>query len=98
MQRHRAVTISDNVLPAMTLSIHTGVLRHRDILDIGLPSGKTAEALVDRFDVTGLYLIMNGKRLVCRPWRGGDGPVTRLPGTSSNWTVDRIDAHEPEVA
>lgn len=91
MENYLAHASSRQIHRGMTLAIHSGVLRRDDVLNVQMPEDGMLRAVVERFEVTGLYLSMNGKRLICRPWRTGDASTGRVCGTLSKWTVDQIE-------
>ena len=91
MERYYAKTTGSKMAVGCALSIRSGVLRPGDLLDIHLSSGQDAAAEVDDIGAEHLRLRMNGRIWLCRPWRTGDAGVDRLPGTVSNWTVERVD-------
>ncbi len=98
MPHHHAITSSSDLGRGMSFTVQSGVLRHRDVIDLKLAGGKKADAVIERFDVTGLSISVNGSICQCRPWRMGDATVERLPGTISSWTIEQIlEAVEDDV-
>ncbi len=65
---------------------------------IVLTSGEQMfEGTILSFNHSELILDLEGRRLTCRPWRMGDLGIHRYPGTSSNWTILRVDQNEYAV-
>lgn len=93
MTRHTASSQCGNLSRGMTFCVQGGSLHSGDQLSLALENGKI-EALIERFDITGLYLTINGARADCRPWQNGDKPLARCRGTSSSWTVESVEADE----
>jgi len=91
MERYYAKTTGSKMAVGCAVSIRSGALRPGDVLDIHLASGQEAEAEVDDIGADYLRLRMNGQKWLCRPWHAGDAGVERLPGTVSNWTVERAE-------
>ncbi len=98
MPHHHAITNSRDLGRGVAFTIQSGVLRRQDVLDLQLSGNEKAEAIIERFDVTGLCISLNGSVFKCRPWQMGDAEVKRLPGTISSWTIERIlEAAEGDV-
>jgi hypothetical protein len=90
MPHHHATTNSLDLGRGVAFTIQSGALRRQDVLDLRLAEGEKTEATVERFDVTGLSIRLNGAIFKCRPWRMGDAKVRRLSGTVSVWTIDQV--------
>lgn len=90
MPHHHAITNSLDLGRGVAFTIQSGALRCQDVLDLRLAEGERTEATVERFDVTGLSISLNGAIFKCRPWRMGDAEVRRLSGTFSVWTIDQV--------
>lgn len=93
MNRHTASSQCGSLSRGTTFCVQGGSLHNGDRLQLELENG-SVEALVDRFDITGLYLTIDGAHASCRPWQNGDQPVARCWGTSSSWTVESVEADE----
>ena len=98
MPHHHAITNSPDLGRGVAFTIQSGALRRQDVLDLLLAEGEKTEAIVERFDVTGLSIRLNGAIFKCRPWQMGDAEVRRLSGTFSVWTIDQVlEAAEDDV-
>lgn len=87
MIHHGAISLSPVIAQNVTFAIATTDFEISDILDIHLSSGGTAQALIERFDMSGLQLKIDGDVYNCRPWRVGDRAVRRDIGVTSDWTI-----------
>ena len=90
MPHHHAITNSQDLGRGVAFTIQSGALRRQDVLDLQLGGNEKIKAVIERFDVTGLFISLNGSLFKCRPWRMGDAGVQRLSGTISSWTIDQI--------
>lgn len=90
MPIHHAITNSCDISRGMAFTVQSGALRRQDILDFILPGDRKMQGTVERFDVTGLSIRLNGSVFKCRPWRMGDADVRRLSGTISSWTIEQV--------
>jgi hypothetical protein len=90
MSQHLACSSDSEMERGTTLTIRSGALHRHDRLEVEMPEGQTVRAIIERFDPTGLYISLNGNRLICRPWHMGDANACRLSGTVSKWTVDQV--------
>ena len=89
---HFAKTGTAAVGPGTTLSVRSGALHAGDSLDLNAPDGGRRQVLIKSIDASQLVFAFDGQMAVCRPWHAGDPGVYRLPGTSSNWVVERLEA------
>lgn len=87
----------ENLAVGTTFCVQGGRLHRGDCLQLTLEN-RNIEAVVERFDITGLYLDIKGARAICRPWENGDQFLMRCRGTSSSWTVGSVEAHEMTAA
>jgi hypothetical protein len=90
MSQYYAIANSRNIGCGTAFTIQSGVLRRLDLLDLQLEEDGKVEAVIERFDSSGLSIRLNGSICRCRPWQMGDAAVRRLPGTVSSWTIDQI--------
>ena len=96
MAQQQARISSPEPAVGQALSIR-GASIHKDDA-IVLSSGKQVlEGTVRAFNHSELILDVDGRQLMCRPWRLGDLGIHRYPGTSSNWTILRVDQNEYAV-
>lgn len=91
--QHSASSQCGNLDLGTTFCVQGGSLHRGDRLQLTLDNSHI-EAVVERFDITGLYLDIKGARASCRPWQNGDKALMRCRGTSSSWTVQSVEAHE----
>ena len=91
--KHTASSQCDSLSLGMTFCVQGGSLHRGDRLQLELENG-SVEAHIERFDITGLYLTIDGARADCRPWQNGDKPLARCRGTSSSWTIESVEADE----
>jgi len=92
MIEHIASSASPSITSGAALCIQSGSLRRGDALQVSLAGDTRARARVERFDMTGLYLSVDGQRVKCRPWQKGDMDLNRCRGTSSRFTVQSVEA------
>lgn len=88
---HYTKTGTATIAPGMTLSVRGGALHIGDSLDLNTPDDSRHQVLIQDIGAECLIFLIEGKRAICRPWRAGDPGLYRLPGTSSNWVVERMD-------
>lgn len=91
--KHTASSQCGSLNRGMTFCVQGGSLHRGDRLLLALENG-SIEALIERFDITGLYLTIEGARVDCRPWQNGDKSLERCRGTSSSWTVESVELNE----
>ncbi|MCR6659709.1 hypothetical protein [Asticcacaulis taihuensis] len=94
MIEHSASSASASISSGTALCIQSGSLRRGDGLRVDLAGDGRAKARIERFDMTGLYLSVEGQSVKCRPWRKGDMDLTRCRGTSSRFTVETVTASD----
>jgi hypothetical protein len=84
---HSAISLSPVIAHDVTFVITATDFEISDVLDIHLSSGGTVPAVIERFDMSGLQLNIDGDVYSCRPWKMGDRAVRRDIGVTSNWTI-----------
>ena len=89
---HFTKTGTAAVGPGTTLSVRSGALHVGDSLDLHAPDGGRLLVMIESIGASQLVFAFDGQMAVCRPWRAGDPGVYRLPGTSSNWIIERLEA------
>ncbi len=87
MTHHPAISLSPVIAHHVTFVITSSDFEISDVLDIHLSSGGTVTATIERFDMSGLHLNVDGVSYACRPWRNGDRSVRRDVGMTSDWTI-----------
>ena len=92
-----ATSACASISPGAALCIQSGSLRRGDRVHIALPGGELT-AQINAFDMTGLYLTLDGQAIKCRPWQKGDVDLDRCRGTSSRFTVATVEARLDAVA
>ena len=88
---HFTKTGTAAVGPGTTLSVRSGAVHVGDSLDLHAPDGGRAQVMIESVGAALMTFAFNGQMAVCRPWRAGDPGVYRLPGTSSNWVIERLE-------
>ena len=96
MEHHYARTTGADMAVGNAVSIRSGALRPGDLLDIHLRAhagfDHPLQAEIAEITISSMRMRMKDRVFQCRPWRMGDAGVDRLPGTVSNWTIEREDS------